>query len=90
MPTKSENLELIEAINRNTAATRSIAIFIVGFIPWFLGGAAMIFFGAFIASFGDPTFGVISVLGAGALVFGFIQTISRSLVELKLSRAPKD
>ena len=90
MTTKSENSELIEAINRNTAATRSIAIFIVGFIPWFLVGGAMIFIGLFVASFGDPTFSVIAILGVGALLFGFIQTISQSLGELKLSKAPKD
>jgi small basic protein len=90
VPTKSENSELIEAINRNTAATRSIAIFIVGFIPWFIIGAAMIFIGVFVSSFGDPTFSIISILGVGLILFGFIQTISRSLGELKLSSAPKE
>jgi hypothetical protein len=90
MPTKSENSELIEAINRNTAATRSIAIFIVGFIPWFIVGSVMIFLGVFVSSYGDPTFSIISILGVGVILFGFIQTISRSLGELKLSNAPKD
>lgn len=89
MPSKTENSELVEAINRNTAATRSIAIFLVGFIPWFIVGAAMLAIGGSLASGGDVTGAVVAVLGLGVLLFGIIQTISKSLAELKTSQIPK-
>jgi predicted phage tail protein len=90
MPSKTENSELIEAINRNTAATRSIAIFIVGFLPWFIVGGIMIAIGGSLASRGDFVAAVIGIIGIGVLLFGILQTISRSLSELKQSQLPKD
>jgi cytochrome c biogenesis protein CcdA len=90
MPSKTENSELIEAINRNTAATRSIAIFVVGFLPWFIVGGIMIAIGGNLASRGDAVAAVIGIIGIGVLLFGIVQTISRSLSELKQSQLPKD
>jgi mannose/fructose/N-acetylgalactosamine-specific phosphotransferase system component IID len=90
MPSKTENSELIEAINRNTAATRSIAIFIVGFLPWFIVGVVMIAIGGSLASRGDTVGAVIGIIGIAVLLFGIVQTISRSLSELKQSQLPKD
>jgi predicted phage tail protein len=90
MPSKTENSELIEAINRNTAATRSIAIFIVGFLPWFIVGGIMVAMGGSLASRGDVVAAVMGIIGIGVLLFGILQTISRSLSELKQSQLPKD
>jgi small basic protein len=89
MPSKTESSELIEAINRNTAATRSIAIFVVGFLPWFIVGVVMIAIGGSLASRGDTVGAVIGIIGIGVLLFGIVQTISRSLSELKQSQLPK-
>ena len=87
---ENKNLELVEAINRNTAATRSIAIFLVGFIPWFLGGFLVIGIGAFVANNGE-VFGVsIALIGVVILAIGAVRTIFRSLDELKLSQVAKD
>jgi apolipoprotein N-acyltransferase len=88
MPSKTENSELIEAINRNTAATRSIAIYIVGF-TWLLIGGAFIAIANLVSSAGVIG-ALIGVFGIAVVLFGIVITVSRSLSELKKSRLPQD
>ena len=49
----------------------------------------MIAVGGSLASRGDTVGAVIGVIGIGVLLFGIVQTISRSLSELKQSQLPK-
>lgn len=76
------------AIERNVSATRSIAIFIVGWVGWFIAGSLTILLGGFISLLPNlQILGVLTVLGGALLIIvGAVKAISNSLNELARSR----
>ena len=86
MNTASDLEKLIQAVNRNTAATRAIATFLLGFIPWGIAGLPIVAFGLFrISSW--PYDGVAYVaVGSLVILVGAIVTIVRAFGELKRSK----
>jgi hypothetical protein len=86
----NENADLLAALERNTAAVRSLSIFFIGYIPYLLVGGLAILGGTNTANLGDSaTAGVLFILAIGILIFGAIRTISKALKELKFSERPK-
>lgn len=86
--------KLLSAIERNTqmternlAATRSIAIFIVGWIGWFIVGLIFILFGGALSMVPDiQVLGILMVLaGAVLIIVGAVKAIANSLRELARS-----
>lgn len=86
--------KLLIAIERNTrmterslAATRSIAIFIVGWIGWFIVGMLVLLFGGMLSMVPDiEALGLLLVLGGAVLIIvGAVKAIANSLRELARS-----
>ncbi len=75
---------LIEATDRTTRAVRSLALFVIGYIPWLLAGAVFFSFGFVNPYDGGPYI----LIGAVILVVGSVVVIAQSLRELGLSRVP--
>lgn len=65
--------ELLQAIERNTAATRAIAVFMLGWIVWFLIGAGVVAAGAVLGA-ASPDYRA-GILGAGIIAFGGVVII---------------
>jgi cobalamin biosynthesis Mg chelatase CobN len=91
---ESDHQRLLRAIERNTqvieknlAATRSIAIFIVGWIGWFMLGLLFILFGGVLSMAPDiQILGILVVLGGAILIIvGAVKAIANSLRELARS-----
>lgn len=87
-------IKLLHAIERNTqmterslAATRSIAIFIVGWIGWLLVGLILILFGGSLSVVPDiQTLGILMILvGTTLIIVGAVKAIYNSLRELAKS-----
>lgn len=69
MNSSGELSGLVEAVNRNTAATRSIAILLLGYIPWLIIGGFIFWMGTeFPYTIGDTTGSAFFVLFVGAIV----------------------
>jgi len=69
MNSSAELSGLIEAVDRNTAATRSISILLLGYIPWLIIGGFIIWMGnEFPYTIGDTTGFAFLVLFVGAIV----------------------
>jgi hypothetical protein len=85
----SDNEKLVNAIDRNTAATRAVAIFLIGSMPWILGGLATVAFSFMLFSVSPdesyPLSPLLLVTGSGVVVYGAIRTLIRALRELKFS-----
>lgn len=76
--------QLIAAQNRTTHAVRSLAVFIIGYIPWLLAGLALIIFGL-----ANPySAGGLALLGSAVILVGSIVVIVQSVSELGMSRVP--
>lgn len=91
---ETEIFKLLNAIERNTqmternlAATRSIAIFIVGWIGWFIVGLILILFGGALSVVPDiQALGLLMVVGGAIVILvGAVKAISNSLRELARS-----
>lgn len=91
---ENEQLRLLKAIERSTeaternlAATRSIAIFMIGWVGWFLAGLVAIILGALVTLLPETAaFGAILIIfGFGIILVGAIKAISNSLRELAKS-----
>ena len=85
-----EHKDLLAAIERNTAATRSIAIFMLGWITWFLIGFATFVVGGLIGTVLQNTGGLIiggllAVGGVAMIIAGAIKALASSLRELAKS-----
>ncbi len=77
--------ELIRAINRNTRATRSIAIVLVGWIPGLLIGSVLATIGSVTAPFNPSAGGMTIVLGVLVIAVSAIIAIIMAWVELRHS-----
>ncbi len=76
--------QLIAAQNRTTHAVRSLAVFIIGYIPWLLAGLALIIFGL-----ANPySGGGLVLFGSFVILVGSIVVIVQSVSELGKSRVP--
>lgn len=93
-PEHTDIQKLLGAIERNTqmternlAATRSIAIFIVGWIGWFIVGFISILLGGVLSMVpGIQVLGILLVLGGAVLILvGAVKAIANSLRELARS-----
>jgi len=93
---ENEQLRLLKAIERNTeaaeknlAATRSIAIFMIGWVGWFLAGIIFILLGGLLSLLpedGPKVLGGIAALGGFTVILvGAIKAISNALSELAKS-----
>ncbi len=91
---ENEQLRLLKAIERNTeaaernlAATRSIAIFMIGWVGWFLAGLVSVAIGGLLTLLPEAAaFGAILILLGFVIIFvGAIKAISNSLSELAKS-----
>ena len=86
---ETQHSELLSAINRNTSATRSIAIFMLGWIVWFLIGTGVSLVGILLLSFGgiEAMFGAVVIVFGGLLIIliGAIKAIASALRELSKS-----
>jgi len=87
--------ELMNAIERNTqatekslAATRAIAVFMLGWVGWFIAGVAAILLGLLVALNSDTAWfgGLLGFAGAIVILVGVIKAISDSLKELAKSK----
>jgi hypothetical protein len=78
---EDQNKSLINAVDRNTAATRAVAIYLLGSIPWVLAGSLAILFGTITGDAGI----IFMLLGAGLILFGVITTMIRAFKELAFS-----
>lgn len=81
--------DLMAAIDRNTSATRSIAIFMLGWIVWFLIGISVILLSGLFLSIVGLEAAIASALmaigGALIILIGAIRAIGTSLRELSKS-----
>lgn len=91
---ENEQLRLLKAIERNTeaaernlAATRSIAIFMIGWVGWFLAGLVAIILGALLTLLPETAApgAIFIIFGFGIILVGAIKAISNSLRELAKS-----
>lgn len=91
---EAEQLRVLQAIERNTeaternaAATRSIAIFMIGWVVWFLAGVILLSIGGLLSfTAGASVLGNLAVLaGFGIILVGAIKAISNALRELAKS-----
>lgn len=90
---ENEQLRLLNAIEQNTkvternlAATRAIAIFMLGWIVWIIAGSVLVLIGLFSLTLEGPRFGVLFVVaGAITVIVGAIRTLVKSLSELSNS-----
>jgi hypothetical protein len=85
----------MNAIERNTqatekslAATRAIAVFMLGWVGWFIAGVAAILLGLLVALNSDTAWfgGLLGFAGAIVILVGVIKAISDSLKELAKSK----
>lgn len=85
--TASESQKLVDAIDRNTAATRAIAIFLLRSIPWTLGGVGLMALGFIALTTTESSEGglLFVVLGIGVMLYGSIRTLVMALRELAYS-----
>jgi hypothetical protein len=81
MLSEDQNKSLINAVDRNTAATRAIAIFLLGSIPWVIAGSLAILFGTITGDAGI----IFMLMGAGLILWGVIATMIRAFKELAFS-----
>jgi hypothetical protein len=84
--------ELIRAINRNTRATRSIAIVLVGWIPGLLIGSVLAAIGFVSAPFNPSVGGITIVFGVLVIAVSALIAIVMAWVELgqsSLDSGPK-
>ena len=84
MATQNDS-ELIRAINRNTRATRSIAIVLVGWIPGLLIGSVLAAIGSVTAPFNPSAGGITIVLGVLVIAVSALIAIVAAWVELRRS-----
>jgi hypothetical protein len=83
----SDNEKLVNAIDRNTAATRALAIFILGSIPWTLGGLSLIVLGFLSVALDPDSRGLpfLFLAGLGIAIYGAVRTLLQAYKELKYS-----
>lgn len=84
MATQNDS-ELIRAINRNTRATRAIAIVFVGWIPGLIVGAVVAAIGSVTAPFNPSAGGMAIVLGVLVFAVSALIAIWVAWVELRRS-----
>ena len=84
MSAQNENA-LIQAVNRNTRATRAVAILLVGWIPGFLLGAAIAAIGGVTAPYNPSTGGMLIVFGLLIVTVSALIAVWMAWVELRRS-----
>jgi hypothetical protein len=82
----SSQQSLIDAIDRNTAATRSIGLFLFGSFFWVLGGAGILLLPFLMGFAGDDISNVFSLIGFGLISFGTIRSVLLALKEFRYSQ----
>jgi len=82
--TPNENA-LINAVNRNTRATRAIAILLVGWVPGLLVGAVFAAIGGVTAPYNPSTGGMLIVFGVLIFTVSALIAIWMAWVELRRS-----
>jgi hypothetical protein len=84
MATQNDNA-LIQAVNRNTRATRAIAILLVGWIPGLILGAVIAAIGGVTAPYNPSTGGMLIVFGVLIFTVSALIAIWMAWVELRRS-----
>jgi VIT1/CCC1 family predicted Fe2+/Mn2+ transporter len=82
----SEQQELINAIDRNTAATRSIGLFLFGSFFWVLGGVAILLAPFFLGLEGTDVSNLFGLVGLSLISFGSIRSVLLALKEFRYSQ----
>ena len=85
--------ELLAAIERNTSASRALAVYVLGSIPWIFGSLPLLVIGIVLAQSDSYSARDNSLLplAAGTLIIliGVIRSIILSLMELTKSKKPR-
>jgi hypothetical protein len=85
MASPQNDSDMIRAINRNTRATRAIAIVLVGWLPGFIIGGVLAAIGFVTLPYNPSTGGILIAIGLFVfVVLAFISIVSAWL-ELRLS-----
>lgn len=77
---------LVDAIDRNTAATRSIGLFLFGSFFWVLGGAAILLAPFFLGFAGTDIANLFGLAGLSLISFGSIRSVLLALKEFRFSQ----
>ena len=80
---REDLVAIINAMDRNTAATRSIAMFLFGSFPYILGGLGLAAVPFVIMEPG--AFPAFALMGAALVLFGTIRSVVMAFKELRYS-----